>query len=265
MEFLKLLGLSDDQIKKATEGTPEEKQSLFDGIKKAIEDKVINDPSNYKAIADKEKLGAIKVAEKKIAKALGVTIEEGVDNVDTLLEKGKKALITTSELTAQELQQKVADLSGKIQEFETTTIPSIRAEEQAKVNQVYIDLALNTSASKLDKNTLTIEDRILIGKNKLQSHGLELGWDAEKKATIVKHKETGLKPQFGDKTFEVTDIDGVLNAVLEPYNQKSNGGGQAGNPPVGGAPLPPPAGTTKLNPEAEKRMQEIQAKMAITQ
>ena len=258
MEFLKLLGLSEDQIKKASEGTPEEQQEIADTYKDSIKESVINNPANYKAIADKEKLGAIKVAEKKIAKILGVTIED-TDNVDSLLEKGRKQLISNSELTAQELQTKLADVEGKLIQFEKETIPAIRLEEQSKVNQVYIDLALNTSASKLEKSILPIEDRILIGKSKLQSMGLELGYDGEKKSVIVKQKETGLLPQIGDKTYQLNDLDGVFSAVLEPYNQKSNGGGQ--NPPANnGQPFTPPAGAVKLNHIAEARIKELEAK-----
>jgi hypothetical protein len=260
MEFLKLLGLSEDQIKKASEGTPEEMQEIADKYKDSIKESVINNPANYKAIADKEKLGAIKVAEKKIAKVLGVTIED-TDNVDSLLEKGRKQLISNSELTAQELQTKLADAEGKLIQFEKETIPAIRLEEQSKVNQVYIDLALNTSASKLEKSILPIEDRILIGKSKLQSMGLELGYDNEKKVVVVKQKETGLLPQIGEKTYQLNDLDGVFSAVLEPYNQKSNGGGQ-NPPPVNGLPIQPQAGAGKVNALAEQRMKEIEAKIA---
>lgn len=257
MEFLKLLGLTDDQITKAITGTAEEQQAIIDAHKDAIKESVINNPANYKAIADKEKLGAIKVAEKKIAKILGVTIED-TDNVDTLLEKGRKQLISNSELTAQELQTKLADAEGKLIQFDKEIIPAIRLEEQSKVSQVYIDMALSTSASKLDKSILPIEDRILIGKSKLSSMGLELGYDSEKRSVIVKQKETGLLPQINDKTYQLNDLDGVFSAVLEPYNQKSNGGVQPTTPSTTQTIVP--AGTTRLNPIAEARIKELEAK-----
>lgn len=230
MDILKKLGLTDSEIETLKSGTEEEKTAIIDGVKISIEENVNNNPERYKEIVDKTKLETTKIIEKKIAKTLGVQIDSKEDNIDTILEKGKKSLISNSELTAQDLQTKVVELQSKITEYDSAIIPSIRLEEQSKVNQVYIDMALNSSASKLDKSILPIEDRILIGRNKIESMGLKLDYDAEKKSVIIKHKETGLKPQFGEKTYDVTDLDGVLGAVLEPYVPKSNGGSQ---PPVG--------------------------------
>jgi len=92
----------------------------------------------------------------------------------------------------------------------------------------------------------------------------QLRYDGEKKAVIVKQKETGLLPQIGDKTYQLNDLDGVFSAVLEPYNQKSNGGVQ-NPPPANGLPIPTPAGTNKVNTLAEQRMKEIESKMAQAQ
>jgi len=257
MEALKKLGLTEEQIKKLQEGTEEQQLEIIDSVKKNIENNIVNNPDRYKEIVDKTKLETTKIIEKKIAKTLGVQIDSKDDNLDTILEKGRRSLISNSELTAQELQSKVVELNSKIQEYDTAIIPSVRIEEQAKLSQVYIDMALNSSASKFEKSILPIEDRILIGRNKIESSGYKFDYDTEKKSVIVKHKETGLKPQFGDKTFELTDLDGVLGAVLEPYIHKSNGGTQPTTAPSGGSAI---VTSVELNETAQRLLNEYTKK-----
>ena len=238
MEVLKKLGLTDDQIEKLTNGTDEEKDLIVEDFKKSIIEPVINDPEARIKIVNDTKLEITKIIQKKIAKDLGVQIEKD-DDITTILEKGKKSLISNSELSAREMQEKYLTAQAEIKKYEDEVIPGIRNEEQSKIKNVFIDMEIQKTASKLDKSIMNIDDRVVLGKTKIQSLGLALDFDDTTKQVIIKHKETGLKPTIAGKTFELNDLDGIFSTLLEPYNQKSNGGNQGGNgtpPPNAGVP-----------------------------
>jgi len=219
MSYLLNLGISEAEYTLLTTGTDEDKTNIAEKIKTGITANVQNDPEKYKSIIAEGKLQSFKEAQKKIAKELGVEIE-AEDDVLSIVKKGKEFFSKTSSETLQKLQQDIIDGKASYEKLKNEDLPQAVANERYKVNQVYIHMGLTSSASKLDKSILNQEDRVLIGKQKLASLGIELSYDNGK--VIALNKETGLMPQIGERTFKPEQIDELLSTVLDGYNQKSN-------------------------------------------
>jgi hypothetical protein len=239
MEVLLKLGFTADEITKLSSGTEEEAIAIIERVKGSIIDGVKNDPKLFEDYKNKGYQEATLVTQKKVAKALGVTVDKE-DTIDTVLSKGKELLQANGQETAIALQNELIAIKEKYTDLETVRMPGELAKVRDEVNQVYIDMTLNSSASKLDKSLLTLEDRVLIGKQKLASMGLVAEYDATEKKTLIKQKANGLQPQIGDKTFKFDDVDAIMTTVLDSYNQKSNAGvpNPAAPIPGGGANIP---------------------------
>lgn len=250
MEVLSKLGFTADEITKLSNGTEEETTAIIERVKGSIIDGVKNDPKLFEEYKNKGYQEATLVTQKKVAKALGVTVDKE-DTIDTVLSKGKELLQANGQETAIALQNELIAIKEKYTDLETVRMPSELAKVRDEVNQVYIDMTLNSSASKLDKSLLTLEDRVLIGKQKLASMGLVAEYDATEKKTLIKQKANGLQPQIGDKTFKFDDIDAIMTTVLDSYNQKSNAGAAA---PIPGAAANIPNQNRTLTPQQQAKV-----------
>lgn len=255
MEVLSKLGFTADEITKLSSGTEDETNAIIERVKGSIIDGVKNDPKLFEDYKNKGYQEATLVNQKKIAKALGVTVDKE-DTIDTVLTKGKELLQANGQETAIALQNELIAIKEKYTDLETVRMPSELAKVRDEVNQVYIDMTLNSSASKLDKSLLTLEDRVLIGKQKLASMGLVAEYDAAEKKTLIKQKANGLQPQIGDKTFKFDDVDAIMTTVLDSYNQKSNAGvPNPGVVPGVGANIPNPNRT--LTPQQQAKIEML--------
>ena len=154
------------------------------------------------------------------------------------------------------MQNELIAIKEKYTDLETVRMPSELAKVRDEVNQVYIDMTLNSSASKLDKSLLTLEDRVLIGKQKLASMGLVAEYDPTEKKTLIKQKANGLQPQIGDKTFKFDDVDAIMTTVLDSYNQKSNAGVPNPNP-VPGSTTNIPNPNRTLTPQQQAKIEML--------
>lgn len=255
MEFLKQLGANQDEIAKLTSGTDEEKIGIMDAIKKRITDNVANDPVRFKEITDKAKFEAFKIAEKKVAKVFGVTIEEG-DNYESLLQKGKELSSANSSDILKKLQDENITFKNELTKYKDEIMPAEIEKERSKVHKVFInnDFMKSIANPKLEKATISKEHALDLTPILLEKDGLVIKFDSSVNKTRIETKD-GLKPQIGDVTYDYYDLDAIVLAKLDSYIPKSNGGAQGGggNPaPQGQAPVP-----SEISDLARKKLEEI--------
>jgi hypothetical protein len=255
MEVLSKLGFTAEEITKLSSGTEDEQTAIIERVKGSIIDGVKNDPKLFDDYKNKGYQEATLVTQKKIAKALGVSVDKE-DTIDSVLAKGKELLQANGQETAIALQNELIAIKEKYTDLETVRMPGELAKVRDEVNQVYIDMTLNSSASKLDKSLLTLEDRVLIGKQKLASMGLVAEYDPTEKKTLIKQKANGLQPQIGDKTFKFDEVDAIMGTVLDSYNQKSNSAspGTSGVPSPGAVATSTMVGSRNLTPQQQAKI-----------
>ena len=230
--LLEKLGLTADEIAKLSTLTEEEATVIYERINKNIADPIINDPNKFKEIESKAKFEAVKIAEKKVAKALGITIEDK-DDLNSILSRGVAEVTKGMEKPLQEMQNENLQLKEKLTWFETEELPAQIGKVRNEVNQVYIDNDIqNLGISKAGTLTLQPKHAKLALINEINDNGLLIKRNEENK-TIIVTKDGNLKPTINGKTYESDDIEGIAKAYLDPYIVKNNGGGGQGANPAG--------------------------------
>lgn len=250
MEFLKQIGFTEAEIN----GSIEEQTQAFERIKQGIVENVVNDPKNYNSIAEKTKFEAMKIAEKQVAKALGITIEQG-DDLKLILQKGKEALTQGGEEVLKKLQNENITLKSEYTKFKDEILPAEIEKERAKVNDVFIknDLLSSLNDERFNGMVLQKEHAMTMLPFEYEKRGWVKSFDAELGKTVIKTKE-GLKPQIGEKTFDYTEIANINANILDAYLQKSNGGSQGSATARPITTTVAPAGISSL---AQKKLDEL--------
>ena len=103
MEVLSKLGFTAEEITKLSSGTEDEQTAIIERVKGSIIDGVKNDPKLFDEYKNKGYQEATLVTQKKIAKALGVSVDKE-DTIDSVLAKGKELLQANGQETAIALQ-----------------------------------------------------------------------------------------------------------------------------------------------------------------
>lgn len=246
MEFLKKLGLTDEQINEVTnaETTAERIEEIATALKGRIESVAINNPDRHAEIISKTKLETTKIIEKAVAKALGVK-KETEDDLQAILEKGKALLTENNSDTLKAMQNELIDLKAKYTKLETEEMPNRINETKSIYQQKHIDSAISSTLKDLKDIIIDPNDRISILKPLLASMGLVTKYNEEQDRIEIVNKVGNLKPIINDKDYEPTDLNGIFDEIFSKYRVKNNAGAQGGGN-GGAAAAAQPAG--QLNP-----------------
>jgi hypothetical protein len=255
-QFLKKIGLSKDILEKLNSEEDVNIDELTSSFKSSLKDVFANDPDFIQPIKDEVRGTELSKIEHRIKKTFGLSSEDVKDKkfdeiISTAFEKAK----ATSTEGANELQNKLIDLTKENKRLLEEVIPAKEAEAVNTIKSFKKDSALRSAISK--KSLIVSPEVVLPAIQTFLSSQYEI--DVTDSGDLDIKTKNGLKPLNSDGTKALT-FDEILDNHLTSLNviKQSNGAPGTGTP----KPAPAPAATGSPAPEQKFNLPGLQKAQA---
>jgi hypothetical protein len=240
--ILKKVGFQPDAISKIMSEDADVKVDEIVATFKSTQREVLKNDSDFiQPIKDEIRGEQLSKIEHKLKKKFSLSPEDVKDKkfeeiVDVAFEKASK----TFAIGAEELQQKLIELTTENKRLIEEVIPAKENESKAAINSYKRESIISSIMSK--KNLIVSPEVVLPAVKNYLDTNFNIDFDEQSNSIIVKTKQN-LNPLNADGT-KILNFEEILDGHLQTLNVIKQSNGTPANGKPNGTPPPPPTNDT---------------------